>query len=48
MRTEFLQIRISKEEKEWLKDECKKNFQSQSDFLRMLVANYRKENGGEK
>ncbi len=48
MKTEFLQIRISKEEKDWLKAECKKNFQRQSDFLRMLMDNYRKENGGQK
>lgn len=48
MKTERLDIRLTKEDKDWLKAECKKKFQNYSEFLRMLMDNYRKENVGQK
>lgn len=41
MKTERLEIKLSKEEKEWIEKESKKNFMNKSEFLRMLMFNHR-------
>lgn len=45
MKTERLEIKLSREEKQWIEEESKKNFMNKSEFLRMVMADYRRKVG---
>lgn len=45
MKTERLEIKLSKEEKQWIEEESKKNFMNKSEFMRIIMADYRRNEG---